>query len=444
VTAEAGTASPRPTRPQSGTGWADRWDLAVLVALPALAVMLVCAVTPPDVLPNTNPDMHLYFRVAGQVAAGQVPYVDFPFEYPPLALVPMIVPYLAWPAGAPTVLEYQWFWAIQNAALAGIVAALVGWLAARSAAGLVPARALATWALVAMLEAPLVAWRFDITAVAVAVGAVALVVAGRPSPAGVLLALGAFVKIFPVALLPVLLFWLLARGDRPAALRLTVAFAITALAVGGVVVAAVGLHPALSFVDYQDDRLVQVESVAASLALGLHVLAGLPVTMSYGFQSIQIAAPGLDIVLQLETVLLVAGLAVVSGLAALRFRSERRSSGAPELRTLFAYLAAVVIAVIVANKVFSAQYLLWMLPFGCLLPRRQAAVVVAIAALSILVFPLSYNDLVDLRPSAIVLLVARNTLLVGLLGWVLVRYRPRSEGRSETCGSALAVSERTS
>ena len=182
VTHEPGIHPARPTPPDTAVGWVDRWDLAILLALPALAVLLACAATPPDVLPNTNPDMLLYYRVAGQVAAGQVPYLDFSFEYPPLALVPIVAPYLVWPGGSPALLDYQWLWAIQNGALAALVAALVGWLAARGASGLVPVRAIATWALVALLQVPLVAWRFDITAVALAVGGVALVVAGRPGP----------------------------------------------------------------------------------------------------------------------------------------------------------------------------------------------------------------------------------------------------------------------
>ncbi len=440
--AGTGTASTRPTRPEAG--WADRWDLALLAALPALAVLLVCATTPSDVLPHTNPDMLLYYRVAGQVTSGQAPYLDFPFEYPPLAIVPMVVPYIAWPGGHPAMLDYEWFWAFQNAALASVVALSVAWLAIRGSTGSVAARALATWALVAMLQAPLLAWRFDITAVALAVGAVVLVVAGRSGPAGALLALGTLVKIFPVALLPVLLAWLLARDDRAGALRLVAGFAAAGVIVAIAVVAIVGPEPALSFVSYQDERLVQIESMASSVALGLHVLAGLPVTIGYGFQSLQVSAPGLDVVLALESLLLVAGIAVVSVLAALRFRSERQMLGSPSLATLYAYLMAVIIALLAANKVFSAQYLLWMLPFGCLLPRRQTAVVVLAAALSILVFPLSYDDLIDLEPSAITMLAARNALLLGLLGWVLVRYRPVRERGPETYGAMAAVSERTS
>ena len=178
--------------------------------------------------------------------------------------------------------------------------------------------------------------------------------------------------------------------------------------------------------------------------LGLHLLMGWPVTVGYGFQSLQVSAPGLDLVLQLESALLVAGVAIVTTLGAVRLWSERRALGAPTLPTLYAYLAAVMIALLVANKVFSAQYLLWMVPFGCLLPRRAAAVVVATAVLSILVFPLSYGDLVELEPVAIGMLVARNALLLGLLGWVLLRYRPLGERAMVASREMVPVTERTS
>jgi uncharacterized membrane protein len=125
-----------------------------------------------------------------------------------------------------------------------------------------------------MLQVPLVAWRYDIAAVALTVGAVALVVARRPGSAGVLLALGALMKIFPAAIVPVLLAWLLVRGERAGAVRLGSGFVATGLVVAAAVVAIVGPEAALSFVTYQNDRLVQVESVAASAALG-HLLAGL-------------------------------------------------------------------------------------------------------------------------------------------------------------------------
>jgi uncharacterized membrane protein len=402
----------------------DWRDLLLLAALPFVAVMLVCAATPLDALPRANPDVLLYFRDAANLAAGQLPYRDFPFEYPPLAIVPMALPYLVRPFGPPTLLEYQWFWAFQNALLASCVGIMVGWIAARRDLGLSPARVLLTWAAVAVIEAPLIAWRFDISAVALSMLAIVLLLDRRPGWAGLVLALGALVKIFPVALLPVMLAWQLARGERAGAARLVAAFAATAGGLMVLVAAAVGPDAAWSFVTYQADRLVQLESVASSVLLVAHLAIGAPVTLVYGFQSLQVSGPGTDAFLALEWPMIGAGVALVSLVAFVRLHSEARRLGRPGLPALVGFLFAVTAVLLATNKVFSAQYLLWLLPLGCLLPRRQATLMIVLAVLSIAVFPLGYAELARFEPQAVLVLAGRSGLLVGLVAWALARYRP--------------------
>lgn len=401
----------------------DRRDLLLLAALPFAAVMLVSAATPIDALPRANPDVLLYLRDAGYLAAGRLPYRDFPFEYPPLAILPMALPYLARPLGPPSPLEYQWLWALQNALLASAVAAMVGWVAARPGSGMSAARALLTWATVAVIEAPLIAWRFDISAVALSMLAVVLLLARRPGPAGFVLALGALVKIFPVALLPVMVAWQLAGRDRGAAARLVATFSATVGGVMALVAGAVG-PAAWSFVTYQADRLVQLESVASSVLLLARLVIGVPVSLVYGFQSLQVSGPGADAFLAFEWPTIGVGIALVSALAYVGLRSEARRLGRPGLPALVAYLFAVTAALLVTNKVFSAQYLLWLLPLGCLLPRRQASLVIVLALLSIAIFPLGYAELARFEPQAVLVLAARSALLLGLLAWALIRYRP--------------------
>ncbi len=423
----------------------DRWDRFVLLLVPFGAVMLACVSTSVHALEDAQSDVILYFQDAALFAARQLPYAGFHFEYPPLALVPMALPYLAWLPGSPTILDYEWLFAFQNALLASLVAWLVAWLAMRPGSGAWSWRALALWALLAVVEAPVLAWRFDIAAVALALGGVVLVLAGRPTLGGVALALGSLVKIFPGALLPVLLAWLLVQGERSRAVRLLAGFAVAAAAVMAAVVLAVGIDPVRQFLSYQADRLVQIESVMSSALLLLHVLTGESVSVDYGYQSVQIVGSGTAQFLSIENLLLVVGIGGVAVLAWLRFRSERRATGQVEVATLIAYLSAAILAVLVTNKVFSAQYLLWLLPLGCLLPRRQAAVLVAISILSIVVFPLSYAQLYRLEVPAILTLVVRNALLLGLLGWALVRFRPLREPARrpavETGAGVLAMAE---
>lgn len=459
-----GGASPMPRARRSGTrragvteslrvrsraGWQrwhgfDRWDLLLLVALPFATVMLVCTATPAEVLARNQPDVMGYFRDARNFLAGHAPYRDFVFEYPPLALLPISLPYALWPAGKPTFLDYEWLWALQAGLIASAAGALLAWIASRAGDRVSPVRALLAWAVLVLIEAPVVAWRFDIAAVATALGAVALLIAGRSGSGGFLLALGTLLKIFPAALAPVMLAWVLWRSGGRAALRFAATFAATAgLAVAGLV-ALVGVGPALGFLTYQQERMLQIESIASSVLLLGHLLLALPVSIYYGFESLQIAAPGADLFVAVQTPLLV-GAVLLAGVAAfLRFRSERLAGVGPGVSSLIAYLMAATILVIATNKVFSAQYALWALPFGCLLPRRQVTVVLGVALLSVFIFPLGYTQLTNLEPQAILTLAVRNGLLLLLLAWALVRYRPLSAGPQpdEPVGPGAPVADR--
>ena len=402
----------------------DGWDRVALALIPFGAVMLACVSTSATALAESQPDVLLYFKDAALFARGWLPYSGFPFEYPPLALVPMALPWLAWPGGFPSVLDYEWLFAFQNALLAGLVGLMVGWIAAQRGSGAWSYRSLALWGLIAVIEAPVLAWRFDIAAVALAVLGVVLVLKGRPAFAGVALAVGTLVKVFPVALVPVLFAWLLVRRDRGQAIRLAAGFAVAGAVLLGAVVLAVGVEPARQFLPYQQDRLVQIESVMSSALLLVHTITRESVSVDYGYQSIQIVGAGTDQFLAIQDILMAVAIGGVGLLAYLRFRSERRAGADPALATLLAYLAAAVLGLLVTNKVFSAQYLLWLLPLGVLLPRRQAGILVVVAILSIVVFPLSYAQLFRLEVPAILTLAVRNTLLLGLLAWALIRFRP--------------------
>ena len=57
----------------------------------------------------------LIFQVAERIVQGQVPYADFALEYPPAALIPIVLPYLSWPIQPLTFETYQWLFVAQSA-----------------------------------------------------------------------------------------------------------------------------------------------------------------------------------------------------------------------------------------------------------------------------------------------------------------------------------------
>jgi hypothetical protein len=116
------------------------------------------------------------------------------------------------------------------------------------------------------------------------------------------------------------------------------------------------------------------------------------------------------------------GLVLVSCL--LRFRQERAARGAVTYASLAAYAVATLLAFIATNKVFSPQYLIWLLPFAPLLRPRQAGLFLAICAITIVIFPFDYNLLLAMQLLPVLLLNLRNALVVALLVWLVLDRAP--------------------
>ena len=79
-----------------------------------------------------------------------------------------------------------------------------------------------------------------------------------------------------------------------------------------------------------------------------------------------------------------------------------------------------MLSLLVTSKVFSIQYVVWIVPFAALLPRRQFWLAAATIALTMPIHPLLYRELVNQEALPILILNLRNGLLLVLLGWVVM------------------------
>ncbi len=396
----------------------DRIELPWLALMPGALILLVGVAAPIAVVSGYHADLDDYRRVAGAVIHGLRPYAEVSFEYPPLAIAAFL------PAGlaSPTDLEpYARFFALQSALLAVICSVLLAWMSFRSPELARPRNVLIGWMLLVLAVVSLAAFRFDLLAVSLALGAISLTMAGRPGAGGLVIGLGALVKVFPAFFVPVLAAWLWWRADRAGAVRLVVAAAAGIGTVMLAMAAWVGPDHALAFVGYQADRLVQIESLAGSVFLVIHALTASPLWVSYGFQSVQLAGPVASTYDPFAEVILVATVSLAWVVAWLRFRSDARAGSGPDAAALIAALLATGLALVLADKVFSAQYVLWVLPLALLLRPTIAALAIVAAALTTVVFPLTYRELAWFEGPAVAVLVARNALLLGLFVWLLVR-----------------------
>jgi hypothetical protein len=381
-----------------------------LLLAPLGIVLFVVAVTPGPTFAGIMSDLRGYFEDSARLLAGVVPYRGFPLEYPPLALVPMTLPRL-WPFGDTS----DGFLVVGFAAMEGCLAVLVGWLIARASTD--PLRAAATWALVVLLAGGSIAWRYDLWPAAAVLVAFVATERGRPGLAGAALGVGTMLKLFPIVVLPILAARAVALRDWAGLARLVLGTTVVVGLVMGVSFVAAG-PDSFGWLTYEIDRGLQLESTGSGILLLLHVFAGQPFEILRDFGTLQVGAPGGDAIVAATPYLELALVAGVGILSLVGFRRDIARVGRVPTTSLAIATVAVIVALIVSSKVFSAQYIVWFLPLIPFLPGRLRWLGLVIAGLSTLIYPLNYMLLWHLDPVLAVVLNVRNGLLIVFLAWL--------------------------
>ncbi len=351
-----------------------------------------------------------YEQHADAVAAGQVPYRDFAFEYPPGALLPMLAPELT--ASRGDFGEYghsfeKWV------AGAGVVMTLLAALAL-AALNPSPPRAVASMTLVSgspLLLGNLMLSRFDLWVAALTVGAVAALLWERERTSAVLLGAAIATKLFPAVLAPIGLVWIWRRRGRRAAL---VWAAVVVAVCAAVFLPFAALAPGglgHSF-GVQMNRPLQLESLGGSVLIAVHHVFG---TRLHVFTTVSqnLSGPGAHAAAVVSSIVQVAALVAAWLLYARGPQTRER---------LVVYSAAAVVAFAAFGKVLSPQYLVWLIPLVPLVRSlRVQALLVAALVLTQVEFPARYWQLAnDLRPSISLVVLWRDVVLVAIFALLVL------------------------
>lgn len=199
--------------------------------------------------------------------------------------------------------------------------------------------------------------RLDLVIGAVAVAAVAACGAQRSALGYVLLAVGAAFKLVTVVLAPVVVLAARRGVKREAILALGI-FALWPV----LIVLFGGGDRAFIFLKYHAERGPELGSVyAAPLLLLADVRVG------YAFGGYEVQGPAADAVARAAPGITLAALVAALLVAG---RAIRRVAPAERVRMTLSGAVLVWLAFILANKVGSPQYLLWLAPLVPLLPMR--------------------------------------------------------------------------
>lgn len=350
------------------------------------------------------------FWVEQALEAGRIVGIDTAWVYPPLALVPILLPAIA------GMDSYAPAWLTMIAVLDAVaVGVLTGWGMRRERLPI------AWWWLgFLVLLGPIAIGRLDAVTVAIGVMAAATVLT-RPAVAGVLLAAGAWIKVWPAGILAVAVVVLRSR------LTLLAAGVATSLVVLVAGVLAGGSLSLLSFITEQTGRGLQIEAVIATPWIWA-AMAGVPgVEIGYSTEilTFQVGGPGTELAAALTTPALAVAAAAVLVLA---WVARRRAVAAE--RILPPAALGITVALIVCNKVGSPQFSAWLaVPIILALVvlgrdgwrswRTPIVIASVIAALTQAIYPFLYDALLAADPVAVLLLTARNALSIALFVWAI-------------------------
>ncbi len=342
--------------------------------------------------------VEIFRDYADRIFAGEVPYADFLYEYPPLSLFILVLPRLF--ASDP----------VAYAALFGFEMLLfdIIILVALSRIG---AKPLVLYGVGLLLFWRLPYIRHDLVPVAAATVGAVLLLRGRTLWASFLWGVGGAIKLYPMVAVPALAA---GAGLREIAKRWAVAGAVF---VAGILWGILAFGPrALDFLTYHSDRPAMIESLPSNILL---LLPDARVINTYG--SFNTVGPlGEPLVGFFEVFQLVATL---FALGVVWWQRGGMDSRAVAVRGA----AAATFAFAIFGKVLSPHFLFWPLPLlalasavgGTRFPRATWALYFA-AILVTTAINEQYWSIAENLPYFTAMLTARNLLLLPLFALILL------------------------
>lgn len=354
----------------------------------------------------------------GLTEAGKplVPWRDFSVEYPPLMLPFVLLPAL--PAGDFS--TFHFLFSLEMELLLTLAVLFAVKAADRLDASLGDSSL--AWSLASLAALGVVAVRrYDAVVSLAASAALFGLVARRPIFSGAAWATGVAAKGAPVILAPLALLWYWTRGDFPALWRASLAAVLTLGLAGAAFLALAGAHYADPFA-YHAARPLQFESFWGGLLIAAQAFDPDIATTAYSFGSDNIVSAYEPLLRRVAS--LAPALAILAVYVWAFLRLRREPDGAGQFSVLAAAACACFVAFATLGKVFSPQYLVWLIPLGALASLRAEGArkwLIAALALAQFEYPFLYSSLsAATEPLFGFVILARN---LALWGWIILLLR---------------------
>lgn len=331
--------------------------------------------------------------------------VDWVYPYP--AMIPM------WASALINPNDFQAGWLTIITILNLLLVAMIANFGRKNADSALRFAAAWFWVFFLVVLGPVSISRVDSFSVVVALLGVMALVNRKLNASTAWFTIGAAIKIWPAALL---ISAMAASKYRARILIATATTTASVLIVGFLLGANSSLF---SFLMNQNDRGLQIESPIAGFFLwsGVAGLSNNEIYYDTVMLTFQVAGDGTSLISGLMTAAMAVALAVTAFLA---FRAAK--AGASYRAIMPIAVLTATLDLIVFNKVGSPQFVTWLsvpIILGILFAAKNWRLplfgVIAIALLTNLVYPVFYQELLQMNPAALALVSLRNLLYIALL-----------------------------
>lgn len=285
------------------------------------------------------------------------------------------------------------------------------------------------WLFFLVLLGPISISRIDTFSVAIALFGVFELVRRKLNSSTALFTLGASMKIWPVAIL------LPAISASKYRLRIILAVISAALVLLAIGLLLGGNQSMFSFLSYQSNRGIQIESPIASwwIWTGELGLANAGIYYDQLMMTFQVAGDGIPLAASLIGYAMFLALGITVWLS---WRAARAGASFQSILPVAALTA--VLDLIVFNKVGSPQFATWLavpivlgILYGANNWKLPMYSVIALGLTTYLIYPVFYDYILDAQSWALGILLIRNLGYIALLVWAnreLNRLRINSQG----------------
>jgi hypothetical protein len=366
-----------------------------------------------------------------EIFKGQIPYIDFECEYPPVALLLFIIPGLFFRA----LPSYYIAFTVEMLLFDILAIFLIIYIAKRI--NLSKVKALTSYTLlIAIAAGPIVTQRYDLAPAVMVLAAIAAFLAGKNKTAWGVLALGVMAKVFPIVVAPVFAIWLLVKKQYAQLFKGIAVFAGVGL-LTVILWLIIDAGSLVSLVTYHMDRGLHAESTYGSFIILAQHFGWTSVEWDFSFGSFNITSGLADNLSNWSFYIMGAVLLLAYALFVYKLRKseKKRNAGANpqiEQETLFIrYVAIYVLAFLLFNKVFSAQYMAWFCPLLPLLNIRGHSFMVAMLLIAgvftIYVYPFNYLNFEYYETLPVFLMAGRNLILIIVFVLVCLGMKPKEK-----------------